>query len=379
MKILIAPDSFKESLSAGEVSNWVEKGLKSANPKFQIKKIPLADGGEGTLNVLASSIKSRFIKCRVTGPLGEKLTASYGILSENKTAVIEMAKASGLELLKPSERNPLKTTTYGTGELIKDALTRGCRKIIVCIGGSATIDGGMGMAQALGVRFLDKNNKPAGLGGGELNKICRIDISGIDKRIHQTEFIAATDVKNPLIGSKGAAKVYGPQKGATPNIVNQLENGLNNLAKVIKRDLAKDIANMPGAGAAGGLGAGLNVFCGAKLVSGIHLVSELLNLEKHIKNSDVVITGEGKIDGQTIYGKTIMGVVNIARKHNIPVICIAGSVMPEAAVLYKKGVVGLFDIIPKPMNLQEALENAGILLYNTSRNIGYMLNMVYRS
>ncbi|OGS25862.1 MAG: glycerate kinase [Elusimicrobia bacterium RIFOXYB2_FULL_48_7] len=373
MKILIAPDSFKESLSAREAADCIEKGLKSAFPKFHTKTIPLADGGEGTLDVLVTGGGGKFIKCEVSGPLGKKITAGYGIFSDEKTAVIEMAKASGLELLKLSERNPLKTTTYGTGELIKDALSRGYRKIIVCIGGSATVDGGMGMAQALGVKFIDAIGKPTGFGGGELNKVCRIDISGIDRRIKKTQFIVATDVKNPLTGSKGAASVYGPQKGATPAMVKVLEAGLNNFSKVIKKDLGKDVACMPGAGAAGGLGAGLHVFCGAKLQSGIEMVSQALNLEQHIKNSDLVITGEGRIDGQTVCGKTISGVLDLATKHKVPVVCVAGSVTPEAAVLYKKGVIGLFGIVPGPMKLEEALGKAGVLLYNASRNIGYML------
>jgi glycerate kinase len=376
MNILIAPDSFKESLTSITAANCIEKGLKEANPKFKIKKVPLADGGEGTVRVLVSAAKGSLIKCRVTAPLGNTTSAYYGILGDRRTAVIEMAQASGLSLVPLSKRNPLKTTTHGTGELIRNALDRGYRKIIIGIGGSATVDGGTGMAQALGVRFLDKHKHNIGFGGGELHKINKIDVSRIHKNVCRTEFIIASDVKNTLLGKKGAAAVYGPQKGANPLMVKKLEKGLKNLAVIIKRDLKIDIANIPGSGAAGGLGAGLAAFCKAKINSGIELIAKISKIEKHIKNADMVITGEGKIDRQTLHGKTIMGVINIARKYHVPVICIAGSVSADAKILYKKGVIGLLDIVPEPMELSLALKNAEYFLHNTARDLGYLLKRI---
>lgn len=373
MNILVAPDKFKGSLTARQACECIGRGLKKALPGVRVTMAPLADGGDGTLEILVPATGGRFIALRVTGPLGKKITARYGVLGNSRTALIEMAQASGLMLVPPGRRNPLKTTTYGTGELIKDALDRGYRRIILAIGGSATVDGGMGMAQALGARFLDSRGKTLGYGGGELSHIRKIDISGLHKRINKTEFIVAMDVKNKLLGADGAAMVYGPQKGASPATARELERGMANYASVIKAQLGKDVRNLPGAGAAGGLGAGLAVFCGAKMRSGVGLVMELLRLERLVKHSNLVITGEGRIDGQTLYGKTITGVIALARKHRVPVICFAGSIAPDAKALYKKGVVAIIGINPPRQGLKEAMKNAGKYLSSAAFDLGLTL------
>ena len=375
MKILSCPDSFKESLSATEVCDCVERGLKKANSKLKIEKIPLADGGEGTVKALVLATHGRSLKCRVRDPLGRIIWARYGILGDGKTAIIEMAAASGLVLVPMEKRNPLVTTTYGTGEMIAKALNRGCRKIIIGIGGSATVDGGAGMAQALGVRLLDGRGKEIGFGGAEIERVEKINLKFIDKRIAKTDFIIASDVRNPLLGPRGAARVYGPQKGATPEMVERLERGLSNLARVIRKELSISVENLPGSGAAGGLGAGLYAFLGAKMESGAELVMRITKLEHRIKKADLVITGEGRLDRQTLYGKTVMGVIKMARKYRIPVICIAGAIMPEAKDLYKLGVKGLFSITTMPMSLQEAMGKSRNLLTNASENLGHLLNL----
>jgi len=376
MKILICPDSFKESLSAIEVCDCIERGLKKANSKFKIEKIPLADGGEGTVKALVLATGGRSLKCRVKNPLGKRIWAGYGILGDEKTAIIEMAAASGLALVPLKKRNPLLTTTYGTGEIIANALNRGCRRIIIGIGGSATVDGGCGMAQALGAKLLDGKGRKIGFGGGEIAKVEKIDLKFMDKRIRGTEFIIASDVRNPLLGPKGAARVYGPQKGATSKMVEKLERGLSHLAKVIRKELSISVENLPGAGAAGGLGAGLYAFLGAKMESGVELVMRIARLEKRIRKADLVITGEGRLDRQTLYGKTVMGVIKMAKKYKVPVICIAGSIMPEAKDLYRLGVKGMFSITTMPMSLQQAMEKSRSLLTNASENVGQILNLM---
>ncbi len=375
MKILICPNSFKESLSAIEVCDCVERGLKKADSKFKIEKIPLADGGEGTVNALVLATNGRSLKCKVRDSLGRTIWARYGILGDGRTAIVEMAAASGLALVPMDKRNPLVTTTYGTGEIIGNALNRGCGKIIVGIGGSATVDGGAGMAQALGVRLLDGKGRDIGFGGGEIEKVEKIDLKFMDKRIAETEFIIASDVRNPLSGPRGAARVYGPQKGATPEMVERLERGLSSFARVIRKELSISVENLPGSGAAGGLGAGLYAFLGAKMESGVELVMRIAGLEHRIKTADLVITGEGRLDRQTLYGKAVMGVVKMARKYRVPVICIAGSIMPEAKDLYRLGVKGLFSITTMPMSLEEAMGKSRSLLVNASENLGHLLSL----
>jgi len=376
MKIVICPDSFKESLSAIEVCDCIERGLKKANSKFKVEKIPLADGGEGTVKALVLATGGRSLKCRVKDPLGRKIWAGYGILGDGKTAIIEMAAASGLVLVPLKKRNPLLTTTYGTGEIIANALNRGCRRIIIGIGGSATVDGGCGMAEALGAKLLDGKGRKIGFGGGEIEKVEKIDLKFMDKRIPGTEFIIASDVRNPLLGPRGAARVYGPQKGATPKIVEKLERGLSHLARVIRKELSISVKNLPGAGAAGGLGAGLYAFLGAKMESGVELVMRIARLEKRIRKADLVITGEGRLDRQTLYGKTVMGVIKMAKKYKVPVVCIAGSIMPEAKDLYRLGVKGMFSITTTPMSLQQAMEKSRSLLISASENLGQVLNLM---
>jgi glycerate kinase len=280
-----------------------------------------------------------------------------------------MAAASGLPLLKREERNPLKTTTYGTGELIKDALNRGCRKFIIGLGGSATNEGGCGMAQALGVKFLDENGNEIGFGGGELQKISAIDISGIDNRIMNAEFLAACDVDNPLCGEKGASAVYGPQKGASENDIITLDKGLEHFAQLVKQQLNLDIKDVAGAGAAGGLGAGVMIFLQARLKRGIEIVTQTTNLSEKMTGVDLVITGEGRIDFQTAFGKTPFGVAQIAKKKNIPVIAIVGSLGEGYQTLLEKGFDKIFSITSETVSLQQAMENAAPLLENLAENV----------
>jgi len=362
MKIIIAPDSFKGSLSSIEVADIIEREIKKILPEARIKKFPLADGGEGTVKALVNATQGRIISCYAKDPLGRKIKSFFGILGNKKTAVIEMASASGLPLLSLKERDPLLTTTYGTGELIKGALNQGCRKIIIGIGGSATVDGGAGMAQALGARLLDKNGENLPFGGGNLGKLAKIDLSLFDKRIKKTKIIIASDVTNPLCGKNGAAKVYGPQKGATPAMVETLEKNLFHYARIIKNDLGKEVLNLPGAGAAGGLGAGLCAFLDAKMEKGVELILKAIKFEKHLKNTDFVITGEGKIDAQVKYGKTILGVAKLARKHKIPVIALCGTLTDEAYELHRYGISVLESIISSPMSLEEVMRGNKELL-----------------
>ncbi|MEJ2627585.1 MAG: glycerate kinase [bacterium] len=332
MKVLICPDSFKGTFSASRISELIAQGIKRADPQVHIQRIPLADGGEGTLTVLSSWL--HMYRKKVSGPLGRKskVSARFGIMKkEPSTAVIETAEAMGLHLVPEDKRNPLNTTTFGVGELMKAALDKNCTKIVLGIGGSSTTDAGMGMAQALGVKFFDKAQqeiqvaKKEGYSGASLAELYSIDCSGLDSRIKDSQFLVASDVRNPLYGRKGAAYVYAPQKGASASQVTLLDKGLRNFARAVKRSLHMEIAGGQGAGAAGGLGAGLIVFLGAEIISGIDFVMQVLQLEKFVKQSDVIITGEGRIDAQTVAGKTISGVISAAEKFHKPVIVVAGS------------------------------------------------------
>lgn len=373
MKILIAPDSFKENLTAMEVAENLETGLKAACQEFNIKKIPMADGGEGTVRALVQATDGKFYTKNVTGPAGKTVEAKYGILGDGKTAVIEMAAASGLQLISEQERDPEKTTTYGTGELIEAALDKGCRKLIIGIGGSATNDCGVGMAQALGGSFLDKHGQEVGYGGRYLSKITRTDLSQLDHRIKNTEIQVACDVDNPLSGENGAAHVYAPQKGASLSQVEKLDKGLRHISRIIKNDLGKEVAKIPGAGAAGGLGAGLMAFFDAELRSGIDIVIETSGIKGHMQDIDIVITGEGKIDNQTVSGKAPIGVAKAAQERSIFVIGIAGSIGDGAEKAYEHGIDALFSIVDSPMNLQESYENSARLLVSLGKNIGELL------
>jgi len=375
VKILIAPDKFKESLSALKVADSIEKGILKVFPKAVIVKVPMADGGEGTVESLVDATGGKIIKTNVKDPLFRDIESFYGILGDGKTAVIEMAAASGLYLLKDYERNPMITTTYGTGQLIKDALDKGCRKFIIAIGGSATNDGGTGMATALGVKFYDKDGREIGLGGGELSKIYSIDTSNLDERLKECEFIVACDVANPLIGENGASRVYAPQKGATKEMVEVLDKNLEHYGKLLEKYFNKKIIDVPGSGAAGGLGAGLMAFLNAQLKSGIEIIIETLKLEEKIKEADIVISGEGKIDFQTAFGKTISGIAKLCKKHNKPLIVIAGTV-EDIEKLYEIGVSSVFSTMEKPMFLEDAIKNAPTLVEKSAERIFRLIKAI---
>ena len=366
MKIVIAPDSFKGSLTALEAADAIKEGVERVIPGAEIDEVPMADGGEGTVQALVDATGGQIITEEVCDPLVNQIEANFGILGDGVTAVIEMAAASGLPLVPEDKRNPMLTTTYGTGELIRAALDRKCKKLIVGIGGSATVDGGAGMAQALGARLLDKNGNEVPRGGGGLEYLDRIDISQLDPRIAEAVTVVACDVDNPLVGPRGGPEVYGPQKGATPEMVKKLDKYLDRYADIIRRDLGVDVKEMPGAGAAGGLGAGLMAFLNAELKSGIDIVIEASGLEKHLKDADLVITGEGKIDSQTIYGKTPIGVAKTAKKFDLPVIGIGGGISDDASVVYENGIDALMSIVSYPMPLEMAVKNAYELLADAS-------------
>ncbi len=369
MKIVIAPDSFKGSLTAKEVADAIEKGIHKAYSHIKIEKVPMADGGEGTVQSLVDATNGKIISTKVFDPLMKKIDSFYGILGDNKTAVIEMSAASGLPLLSKEERNPLITTTYGTGELLLHALDQGCRNFIIGIGGSATNDGGFGMMKALGVKFLDSGRNDIGFGGGALEKLMLIDTSGLDKRLNGCSITVACDVDNPLYGPKGASSIFAPQKGATQEMVSLLDSNLNHYSNIIENQLGISIGETPGSGAAGGLGGGLVAFLNAQLKKGIDIVIETTNLEDYICNADLVITGEGNIDYQTQYGKTPYGVAKIAKKHNIPVIALAGGIGEGANILYEEGLHSIFSITDKPMTLEEAMENGSQLLEDTAERV----------
>lgn len=375
MKIVIAPDSYKESLSALEVATAIERGFREIFPSANYVKLPVADGGEGTVEAMVAATQGRIIHVPVTGPLGEPVEGFYGLSGDDQSAFIEMAAASGLELVPPSQRNPLKTTSWGTGELIRHALDAGVKHIIIGIGGSATNDGGAGMVQALGAKLLDAAQKPVGLGGGELATLAHIDLTGLDKRLKACRIEVACDVTNPLTGEKGATAVFGPQKGATPEMIVTLDNALAHYAQVIARDLDIDVLNLSGGGAAGGMGAALYAFCGAQLRQGIEIVTDALHLADQVADADLVITGEGRIDSQTIHGKVPVGVANVAKRFNRPVIGIAGSLMADVGVVHEHGIDAVFSVIYTICSLEDALENASENVRMAARNIAAALKV----
>lgn len=348
-KIGIAPDSFKGSLTAMEAAACIEKGLKRILTNISVVKVPMADGGEGTVRAIVDSTGGKIIRRTVLNPRGRKIKAAFGLSGDKKTAVIEMAEASGLALLKPKERNPMLTSTYGTGQLVTHALKAGAKKLLIGIGGSATNDGGTGMARALGVKFLNKQGRQIAEGGGSLQGLARIDMSGLDPRINRLEVEVACDVDNPLTGKKGASHVYGPQKGASPAMVKKLDAGLRNMARVIKHDISINILNVPGSGAAGGLGGGLMAFLGGQLRPGVDIVIDSVKLAQKFKGCDLVITGEGRMDGQTIYGKTPAGVTRVAKSLNIPVIAISGSVGKDVRKVLTIGIESYFSALQEPV------------------------------
>lgn len=369
MKIVIAPDSFKECLSAAAVAEHIAVGIRNVFPEAILHSIPISDGGEGLLEALMANTKGRLVTVEVLDPILRKIEAQYGILDDGLTAVIEMAKASGLELLTEREKNPLITTTFGTGQLIKDALDKGCKKIIIGIGGSATNDGGVGMVSALGARFLDRNGRPINNGGGSLNELYQIDLNEFDSRLKTCEVVVACDVSNQLTGENGASYVYGEQKGANPKMLQLLDQNLTHYANVLKSTLNIEIRQTPGAGAAGGTGAALLAFMNGTLVPGIDLILETLQVEKAIQGADLVITGEGKIDAQTLQGKTIAGLSRMAKKHQVPVIVITGKVGENIGGIYDMGVSSVFSIVNQPMDLKFAIKDAPLLIQGCVENV----------
>ena len=343
MKIVIAPDSFKENLTSLEVASELETGLKRVWPDAVYVKVPMADGGEGTVQSLVDATGGTIVMTEVTAPLGDRVQASYGLLGGGRTAVIEMAEASGLPLVPKDKRNPLFATTYGTGELIADAIARGVEEIILGIGGSATNDAGAGLAQALGVRFLNFGGAPVNtrIAGGDLGRVEALDLSQINPGLARLRISVACDVTNPLCGEKGASRVYGPQKGATPEMVEQLDKNLAHFAHIVKRSTGIDVADRPGAGAGGGIAAGLMAFTNATLKRGVELVVAATKLEEHMKGADLAITGEGRVDFQTAFGKTPSGVAAAARKHGVPVVAIGGGLSDDAGGVFAHGIDGL--------------------------------------
>ena len=366
MKIVVAPDSFKGSVSALEAANAMEQGLRRVFPDAVIEKIPMADGGEGTVQSLVDATGGHLQTHRVLTPLENEVDAPFGILSDGETAVIEMASASGLTLVAPHERNPLRTTTYGTGQLIHAALEAGCRRLIIGIGGSATNDGGAGMAEALGVRLLDTNGQQIQRGGGHLGQLASIDATGLHPAIAETETVVACDVNNPLTGPDGASHVYGPQKGATPEMIETLDGHLGHFDKILTHTFGKSFNDIPGAGAAGGLGAGLMAFLNAELRLGIDIMIDAVNLKERVKGAAVVFTGEGQLDFQTAFGKTPVGVAKVAKAYDIPVIAIAGGIAEGAEAVYDAGIDAMLGIVQEPMSLENAVTDASRLIADTA-------------
>jgi glycerate kinase len=370
---LLAPDSFKGSLTAKEVCLAMERGIKAVVPEAECIKAPMADGGEGTVQSLVDATGGQLFEQQVTGPLGNPVTANYGIMGDGTTAAVEMSSASGLHLVNEMTKNPLITTTYGTGELLKTCLDKGIHKIILGIGGSATNDGGAGFAQALGVRFLDRHGRELSPGGAALSQLHRIDVSGIDIRLNDVDIEVACDVDNPLCGKNGATNVFGAQKGATPEMIETLDDALRHYAVVLKKQLGKDVMDIPGAGAAGGLGAGLLAFTDAKIKRGIDIIIDYTNLRDAIRKVDYVFTGEGGIDFQTQYGKTPYGVAQIAKAEGKKVIAIAGYIGDDIEPLYNTfdAIVG---ILPGVMTMPEAIESASKNISRTIENIVRLIN-----
>ncbi len=373
MKIILAPDSFKGSLSSKEAATAMARGIVRVMPNAELITLPMADGGEGTVSAILSACKGKLISVPVLNPMGKSIDAVYGILNDG-SAIIEMSQASGITLIPPSERNPMQASTFGTGEMILSALQQGCRKIYLGIGGSATNDGGMGMAEAIGVRFYDSKNNILKGCGSSLNEINRIDVSSMDVRIQETEFIVMCDVRNPLCGPEGASVVFGPQKGASQEQIQLLDAGLRNYAKKLEQYTGINIAHEPGAGAAGGLGAGLMAFCNSKLLEGCQVVLDICGFDQLLKDTDLVITGEGHIDRSTSFGKVPNGVAIRAAKQKVPVVAIGGGVWPVSTVneeLHFVAESAITDI----MSLEYAIENANLLLELAAERVMRLINL----
>lgn len=379
MKVVIAPDSYKGCLSALEVAKAMERGVLSVFPSAEVRKIPIADGGEGTVAALVTATNGQLRQTEVTDPLGNKIIAHWGVLGDGRTAVIEMAAASGLPLVPKEKRDPRVTTTYGTGELIKAALADGLAKIIIGIGGSATNDGGTGMARALGVRFLDAAGQEVAAGGGSLAEICQIDTTGLDPRLKNTEIVVACDVDNPLCGTRGASAVFGPQKGATPEMVQQLDAGLAKYASCARQATGRDVAEKAGAGAAGGLGAGLMFFTPAQLKPGVEIVLDAVGFSDIVRDADFVITGEGRTDFQTAFGKAPVGVAKVAKTHGVPVFCISGGLGEGADDVLAQGIDAVMSICDRPLSLEECMAAGAQLIEPAAARLSRIVMAVRKS
>ncbi|MGB0068233.1 MAG: glycerate kinase [Isosphaeraceae bacterium] len=366
MRVVIAPDKFKGSLTALEAAEAMARGLSRVDPSAEIDRVPMADGGEGTVAALVAATGGSYRTVTVTGPLGDPVVASFGLLGDGRTAVLEMASASGLWLVPPALRDPLRATTRGTGQLLLAALKAGARSVIVGIGGSATNDGGAGLGQALGFRLLDTHGRELEPGGGELDRLARIERTDQVAVLGSATIAVACDVTNPLCGPRGASAVYGPQKGATPEMVERLDRNLGHFADIVARDLDVAVRHIPGSGAAGGLGGGLVAFAGGRLEGGVNLVIEAVNLRERLHAADLCLTGEGALDGQSAFGKTAVGVARLAHSLRCPTLAIAGSIGPGAEAVLEQGVDAYFSICPGPVHIDEAIERASELLENAT-------------
>jgi glycerate 2-kinase len=362
VRVVIAPDKFKGSLTALEAAAAMARGVARAAPEASIDHVPMADGGEGTTQALVAATGGRFREAQVTGPLGEPVIACFGLLGDGRTAVLEMAAASGLVLVPSTKRNPLVTTTRGTGELLLAAIAAGARRVVIGIGGSATNDGGAGLGQAIGFRLFDDQDRDLDAGGGSLNRLARIDRSARLSALEGVEIAVACDVTNTLCGPQGASAVYGPQKGASPEMVEVLDQNLAHFAAIVERDLSVAIKDLPGSGAAGGLGGGLVAFAGGKLEPGVELIIDAVMLAERLENADLCLTGEGAIDAQSAFGKTAVGVAELARSLHCPTLALAGSIGPGAGAVLDHGIDAYFAICPGPLSLDQSVDQAGLLL-----------------
>ena len=375
MKIVIAPDSFKESLSALEAASAIEAGFREIFPDAIYVKVPVADGGEGTVEAMIAATDGRLVQLQATGPLGRPVEAFYGLTGDESTAVIEMAAASGLELVALAERDPLVATSRGTGELIRAALDAGARRFILGVGGSATNDGGAGMLQALDVGLLDAQGEQLAPGGAALARLASIDVSRLDPRVKDCVFEVACDVSNPLVGPTGASAIFGPQKGATPEMVRRLDANLRHYAGVIARDLGQDVAEVPGAGAGGGIAAAMLVFLKGRLRPGSEIVADAVGLDETVRDADLVVTGEGRIDSQTVNGKTPIGVARVAGRHGKPVIAIGGCLANDASAVHAHGIAATFSTVMKAETVAEVLAGAQFNLQSAARNIAAAIRL----
>ncbi len=375
MRIIVAPDSYKGSVSALGVAEAMERGILAVFPAAEVLKVPIADGGEGTVEALVAATAGRLMHSEVQGPLGEPVQAHWGISGDGSTAFLEMAAASGLPLVAKERRDPRITSTFGTGELMKAALDAGLRKLVIGIGGSATNDGGTGMARALGVRFLDAEGRDLPDGGAALSRLARMDLSGLDPRLAEASILVACDVDNPLCGPRGASAVYGPQKGATPAMVAELDAALDAFAKVAASTTGREVALLPGAGAAGGLGAGLLFFTPASLRPGVSIVLETTGFEVLVQGADLVLTGEGRTDFQTAMGKAPVGVAAVAKRHGVPVVCLAGGLGDGADDVLAHGIDALASTVPQPMTLEASMAQGTALVEAATARVCRLLKV----